>query len=810
MALWKSALVLAGAIVLAVAPLAEVAMAAPENALPRPPAPFSGTLGPTEADSTMEFPSPLHAPDGAPNILLVMTDDVGFASASTFGGPVPTPTLDRLAAQGLRYNRFHTTGICSPTRAALLTGRNHHAVGTATVVEITSPYPGYTGHIPPSAAGVARILRDNGYNTAMFGKDHNVPGPERSPAGPFDQWPTGRGFEYFYGFVAGDTDQWRPALYRGTSPVDGSHRPGDYILDRDLADQAIQWIRNQKAAAPDKPFFVYYAPGSAHAPHQAPADWIARFRGQFDRGWDRERERILARQKKLGVVPANTVLSTRPDIIPAWDSLSADERKVYARYMEVYAAMLAFQDAQIGRLLDEIQRMGIADNTLVVFIEGDNGSSGEGGPAGTLNELAHLSTADGGPDIDVHWLAQHLDILGGPDTYEGYPIGWTFATSTPFPWFKVIASHLGGVRNGLVISWPRRIAQAGGLRTQYHHVIDIMPTLLEAAGVEAPHVVDGIAQQPIDGTSMVYSFDAPDAPSTRRTQYYEILGNRGIYHDGWLANTTPRNMPWNIAESRAGSDVGSYPWELYDLRTDFSQSHDLAVQEPERLREMQALFDAQARKYDVYPIQDSGAMDRVTRMMMAAGSFKLDYVYWGRDIRLQMMSAPPIFSMPFSVEAEIVVPEGGGNGVIVAAGSYFGGWSFYLKDGKPVACAAVSPLPLPGMQSSVVSRESLPAGPHTLRYDFDIDGDGGTITISVDSAEVASGHIARRPLILAGNGETFDTGRDANVPVSREYEMEGVFDGEIKKVQVKIRPTAATIIRAAAVKLRQFVEEYIK
>jgi arylsulfatase A-like enzyme len=788
MKLSKRASVVVASLLLAVMCVhAQAANSADGSVLPRPQAPFTGKLEPTEAASTAVFPSPLKAPAGAPNILLVMTDDVGFASASTFGGPAPTPNLDRLAARGLRYNRFHTTGICSPTRAALLTGRNHHAVGTGMVVELESPYPGYTSRIPPSAATVARILRDNGYNTSMFGKDHNVPAQHRSPSGPFDQWPTGRGFEYFYGFVAGDVDQWQPALYQGISPVDGSNRPPDYILDKDLADQAIKWIHNQQAVAPDKPFFIYYAPGSAHAPHQAPADWIARFRGKFDHGWDREREIILARQKQLGVVPQDTVLSPRPGIIPAWDSLSGDEQKVYSRYMEVYAAMLAYQDAQFGRLLDEIERMGIADNTLVVFIEGDNGSSGEGGVGGTMNELAHLSSPDGGHPVDVQWLARNLDIMGGPDTYQGYPIGWTFATSTPFPWFKQHASHLGGVRNGLVVSWPARIGQAGGLRSQYHHVIDIMPTLLEAAQVAAPTTVDGVEQQRIDGKSMLYSFDSPDKPSTRSTQYYEIGGNRGIYQDGWLASTTPRNMPWNIAKVRGSSDITTYPWELYDLRSDFSQSRNLAAQEPGKLQEMQAIFDTEARRNNVYPIQDSGGQARVIKMMMAAGAFRTEYVYWGPDIQLPMTVAPPIYSLPFTIEAQIEVPLQGGSGVIVAAGSYFSGWSFYLQEGKPVAYAAVSPLPLPGMQSRIEAPAPLSVGAHTLRYDFDIAGEGGTLTISVDGAEVASGQVAKRPHILAGNGEFFDTGRDSNDPVSRDYQREGVFNGEIRKIQVQVR-----------------------
>ncbi len=778
-----------GALLAALAPVAsaQAGIATDGSVLPRPPVPFQGRLGPTERESTAVMPTRIKAPEGAPNILLVMTDDVGFAAASTFGGPVPTPNLDRLAQQGLRYNRFHTTGICSPTRAALLTGRNHHAVGAGAVVEMVSPYPGYTSTIPRSAATVARVLRDNGYSTAMFGKDHNVPNEQRSVAGPFDQWPTGRGFDYFYGFVGGDSDQFRPALFEGTRPVYLTRKNPDYILDRDLADSAINWLHNQQAAAPDKPFFIYYAPGSAHAPHQAPADWIARFRGRFDRGWDRLREDILARQKAMGIVPGNADMAARPEQIPAWDSLSADQKKVYARYMEVFAAMLAFQDAQFGRLLDEIRRMGLADNTLVVFIEGDNGASGEGGPGGTLNELAHLSTVDGEHDVDIQWLAENLDILGGPDSYEGFPVGWAYATSTPFPWVKQIASHLGGVRNGLVVSWPQRIEAVGEIRGQYHHVIDIMPTLLEAAQVAAPVEVDGIAQQPIDGASMIYSFAKAEAPSPRQTQYYEILANRGIYHDGWLANTTPRNMPWNIAKTREGSDTSTYEWELYDLSSDFSQAHNLAAGEPERLRELQALFDAEARRNQVYPIQDSGGMYRAVKMGPAGplGGMRPQYVFWGSDISVPMASAPPIFSVPFTLEAEVEIPEGGADGVIVAAGSQFGGWSFYLDEGVPVAYTALSPLP--GGHSRVAAPAPLSAGTHTLRFGFDITGRGGEISIAIDGSEVARGAVAQRARIMAGLGETFDTGRDTRVPVSDDYRDEGVFTGAINKVQVQIK-----------------------
>jgi arylsulfatase len=764
--------------------------------LPVPAAPFTGTLSPTERDSSGNYAEPIKAPDGAPNIVLVMTDDVGFAASTTFGGPIPTPTLDRLAASGLRYNEFHTTAICSPTRAALLTGRNHHAVGTGMLADLPSPYPGYTGAIPRSAATVARVLRDNGYNTAMFGKTHNVPQSESSAAGPFDRWPTGLGFEYFYGNVGGDTDQWQPALYEGTVPVDGSHRPADYILDRDLADHALRWLHNQKAAAPDKPFFIYYALGSGHAPHQAPAEWIAKFRNKFDTGWDKQREVTLEQQKAKGIVPANTALASRPDVIPAWDTLSADEKKVNARYMEVYAGMIAFQDAQLGRLFDEIERMGLSSNTLVVFIEGDNGASGEGGPTGALNEVAHLQATPGAKQETPEWLARNLDLMGGPKTYEIYPVGWALAMNTPFPWVKQLASHLGGVRNGLVISWPDRIKKQGELRTQYHHVIDIMPTLLEAAHINAPTQVDGVEQQRMDGTSMMYSFDAPDAQSTRHTQYYEIQGNRAIYHDGWLANTTPRNMPWDMVRVRPNSDVATYDWELYDLRADFSQSHNLAASEPARLKEMQALFDTEAKKNNVYPIMDSGSMSRAMSYMRATGAFKTHYEYWGKDIRLPNAVAPPIFMLPFTIEADIEVPKNDANGVILAAGSLFGGWSFYLKDGKPVAYAAASQLP--DDQFRIAAANPLATGKNKLRFEFDTNNSGvGTLVISANGEEIARGDVPRYAHFMAGLGETFDIGRDSNAPVSDDYQNEGQFTGEIQHVQVDVKIPLTMMLKGA-------------
>lgn len=779
---WRSL----GVMLLGSSLLTQAAPALDRSVLPPPAPTYTAVQEITGSSEKPVFHRRLQAPENAPNILLVMTDDVGFASASTFGGSVPTPNLDRLAEKGLRYNRFHTTGICSPTRAALLTGRNHHVVGTGTLVDVPTPYPGYTAHIPNSTATIARVLGENGYSTAMFGKDHNIPGNERSPSGPFDQWPTGRGFDYFYGFIAGDTDQWRPALYEGITPVDTSQRPDDYLVDKELADKAINWIHNQKAATPDKPFFIYLAPGSSHAPHQAPKEWIAKFKGQFDHGWDKERELILARQKAQGIVPPSTKLSPRPDIIPAWDSLSDNERKVHARLMEVYAAMLSYQDAQFGRIMDELERMGMAENTLVVFIEGDNGSSGEGGLTGSLNEMGDLS-APGEEHLDMDWVADNLDLLGGPDTYQGYSIGWTFATNTPFPWFKQHASHLGGVRNGMVISWPQRITQTGEVREQYHHVIDVMPTLLEAANLPPPSHVHGVEQRKLDGISMSYSFAEAEAASQRRTQYYEVNGNRGIYHDGWLANTTPRNMPWNFGTG-TGSDVTDYPWELYHLDEDFSQSNNLAAAMPEKLAEMQARFDAEARQHMVYPIQDLGGKARgMQSARIAKQPIRTEYEYFGAGIRLQMLVAPPITTLPFTLEADITVPEAGGEGVILAAGSYFGGWSFYLQDGKPVAFASTSPLGSNG-QARVAAQQALTPGRHTVRFELQHDGKtAGEMTIFVDDQQVAIGQITQRPYIIAGNGETIDTGRDTNVPVSKDYEDEGVFNGDIHKITINIK-----------------------
>ncbi len=757
--------------------LSSAAMAAGpvgEVVLPKAPEPFAGKIGTTYADSTPAFAEPVQAPANAPNILLVLTDDVGFAASSTFGGPVPTPALDRLAANGLRYTRFHTTAMCSPTRAALLTGRNHHAVGTGIVLDTASGYPGYSGQIPDSAATVADVLRMNGYNTAFFGKHHNTPQGQDDPnSGPFNLWPTGLGFEYFYGFIGGDTNQWRPRLYRDTSLVDTPKM--ETTLDHYLAQDLIQWVHGQKAAAPEKPFLAYLAPGSAHAPHQAPAEWIARFKGKFDQGWDKLREESLARQKAAGIVPKNTVLTPRPESIPAWSSLSDDQRRVYSHMMEVFAAMLAYQDDQVGTVLDELQRMGQLDNTLVIFIEGDNGGSPEGDVTGSMNELGTLAN---GMKEDTAWMLSQMPKMGGPDSYEIFPVGWAWATNSPFQWTKQVGSHLGGTRNGMVVSWPARIKDKGGIRTQFAHVNDIMPTILEAVGVPAPDVVEGVRQQKIDGTSLVYSFDNAKAAERHVRQYFELLGNRAIYDRGWMASTTPGRLPWKAGKS-AGLPT-DYKWELYNLNTDFSQAHDLAKSEPARLAALQQEWDEEARANNVYPLDDRQGI------MRAAGKglppVKTS-VFWGSGISLAQSRAPFLGIRSFTVTADVTIPAGGPRGVLVASGSQFGGWSFGFQDGRPFVVHAASQKPED--QFRIQADTAVPAGVHRLTYDFKLGGfpgQGGTMTITLDGKDMASGRIGRTAFVTAGLGETFDIGRDTGEPVVKLPEGTD-FNGTVTRIE---------------------------
>ncbi|MBL8549044.1 MAG: arylsulfatase [Hyphomonadaceae bacterium] len=754
------------------------------SVLPIPPAPFAGVIGPIAAQSTPAFPAPVTAPANAPNVLLVMTDDVGFGASSTFGGPIPTPNLDRLAARGIRYNRFHTAAMCSPTRAALLTGRNPHAVGSGSIVDLASGYPGYWSRIPRSAATVAEILRSNGYNTALFGKHHNVPRSEETPTGPFDLWPNALGFEYFYGFIGGAMNQFAPRLYQNTTPVDLADRPADYFMERDFVDNAIHWVHTQNATSPDKPFFMYLAPGAAHSPHQAPPEWIARFRGRFDMGWDAMREQTFARQKDMGIIPANAVLTPRPAALQAWSELSDAQRRVDARYMEAHAALLAYQDAQFGRLVDELERMGELDNTLVIFIEGDNGASAEGTPSGKINEAGRMANA-----LDETLDAQlaRIDEFGGPNTMQAYPSAWGWALNAPFQWTKQVASHLGGTRNGMVITWPGRVPSGGAVRSQFAFVSDIAPTILEAAGVVAPRSVNGVAQQPMAGESLVYSFNAPGAPERHTKQYFELFGNRAIYSDGWFANTVPRRKPWEYG-AVPGTPL-DYEWELYRLTDDYSQGRNIAAANRAKLAELQQLWQREAEANQVLPL-DHTFDNRNSASAAGRRSSRTSFVFWGPDISVTSSAAPQMFARSFEVRADIETSPGHGNGVIAAVGSHFGGWSFYLKDGRPTAYHSHSEVA--SDQFKIEAEAPLAMGPTQLRFRFEYDGGGlgrgGRMSIYANDRLIGRGRIERTITLPAGFGETFDTGRDTGAAVSPDYEREGAFAGTLHRVEVSLGP----------------------
>jgi len=787
---WLGARALAGALMASSAiPVTAVAQSPPiAVVLPAPEPAFTGKIGRTVEQSKAVFPQAVRAPAGAPNVLLVMTDDVGFGASSTFGGPIATPTFDRLAQHGLRYNRFHTAGICSPTRAALLTGRNHHSVGMGLFPNLASGFPGYTGMIPKSAASMAEVLRQNGYSTSMFGKNHSTPDIELGPTGPFDRWPTGMGFEYFYGFNAYGVNQWSPQLYEGTKPVEPPTDDPNYHLDRDLADHAIRWIRTEKGVDPDKPFFAYIATGTAHAPHHAPKDWIARYEGQFDQGWDRMREETFARQKALGVIPHDAKLSPRPAGVPAWDSLTPDQKRVFARMMEVYAASLSYADAQIGRVIDAIAQTGQLDNTMIIFIEGDNGASAEGGLQGNTNETVALS---GQIDEPISELVGRLDELGGPMTYGHYPVGWAWAMDTPFQWTKQIASHFGGTRNGMVVSWPRGVADEGGLRSQFGHVADIFPTVLEAAGIQAPTEVNGVAQKPLEGVSLAYTFRTPKAPERHTTQYFELMGNRGIYKDGWFANTTPRRVPWQVGSKPPGNAADDYQWELYDLRKDYSQAVNIAKANPAKLTELKAAFWREAESHNVLPIDDS-FVDRpaLVGRQPRFGDGRKSFRFPGDLTRLPSEVAPEIGRRSFRMTADVDIPAGvKPEGVVATLGGRFGGWGFLILDGRPVVVHALSEQAR--YKYRVATTEPLKTGKSKLTFDVHYTGErpGGPadVTISVDGRQVATGRIPRTLPSGKGSGpETFDIGRDTGTPVVEDYAVPFAFKGEIRELTVDL------------------------
>jgi arylsulfatase len=762
-----------------------------QEVLPQPPQPFKGKIGRTARESTPDFPKAITAPKGAPNVLLILTDDVGFGAASTFGGPIPTPTLEQLAKAGLRYNTFHTTALCSPTRSSIITGRNHHTNATGVITEMGTGFPGYDSLMSKSSGTVGEILKQNGYSTSWYGKNHNVPDWQSSQAGPFDLWPTALGFEYFYGFIGGDTDQWHPAIFEGTIPIEPPAHDPNWHLDAALADHAIAYIRQQNALAPDKPFFAYYAPGLTHAPHHAPKEWIAKFKGQFDQGWDKLREETLARQVKLGVVPAGTKLTERPKEIPSWDSRSADEKKLFAHMMEVYAGSLAYVDYNIGRVIAAVEETGELDNTLIIYEMGDNGASGEGTLQGLSNEVG---VAANGVVETIPFLLSIMDELGGPLTYNHYPVGWAHAMDTPFQWTKQVASHFGGTRNGLVISWPKRIKDKGGLRSQFCHVIDLMPTILEAVGVEQPSMINGVKQRPIEGTSLVYTFDDAKAPTRHPTQYFEMLGNRGIYHDGWIANTSPLRLPWaKPAPGVASDDPDAFPWELYHVAEDFSQANNLAAQNPAKLKELQAIFDAEAKKYQVYPLDASFAERADVRLRPSLTRGRNTFTYFPGTIRVPEGAAPDTKNKDYTIMAEVEIPDGGADGVLVTQGGRFGGWAMLIVDGKPEFDYSFSNQPQDKYR--IVSMDKLASGKHTIKLDSKYDGPGfgksAIGTLFVDDKQVAQGKIEHTVGLRFSLDETFDVGEDTGTPVVEEYlaKMPFEFTGDLKKVVIELGQT---------------------
>ncbi|MCW5314235.1 sulfatase-like hydrolase/transferase [Nostoc sp. KVJ3] len=757
----------------------EPALADTSKVLPIPEQSFKGKIGITYKESKQDFPQVNAAPAAAPNVLLILLDDVGFGQASTFGGPVETPNLTRLAERGLRYNQFHTTALCSPTRAALLTGRNHHSVNTGVVSELATGYPGYTTILPKSAATVAEVLRQNGYNTAAFGKWHNTPDYETSAAGPFDRWPTGLGFEYFYGFLGGDTNQWSPALVENTKRIEKPANNPDYHLTPDLVDHAIAWIRSQQSIAPDKPFFTYFATGATHAPHHAPKAWIDKYQGKFAQGWDKLREETFARQKQLGVIPENALLTPRPKELPAWDSLSAEEQKLYAHMAEVFAGFLGHTDHEVGRLIDAIAQLGELDNTLVIYIAGDNGASAEGGLTGSVNEL---KVFNGVPENFQELLAAYND-LGSPKTFNHFPAAWAWAVNTPFQWTKQIASHFGGTRNPLVISWGDQIKDQGGLRSQFHHVIDVAPTILEAAGITTPTKVNGVKQQAIEGTSLVYTFDNPESPSHRKTQYFEMLGNRAIYDEGWVAAARHRRLPW---QGTVAANFDQDPWELYNIEEDFSEANNLAEQNPDKLEKLQKLFLSEARKHQVLPLDDRlfQRFDVNNRPSLAAGRTTFTY-YPG--VSIPEGSAPNLKNRSFSIKADVDIPESGAEGILLTQGGRFAGWSFFIEDGKPTYAYNLANTARYIIQSS----EKLPAGKSAVRFDFEYDGGGvgagGIGKLLINDKQVAEGRIEKTIAYRLALDETFDVGRDTGTPVVESYQVPFAFTGSLKQVSLEVK-----------------------
>ena len=752
--------------------------------LPRPEHRFrDARIGMTYTDSAPDYPELAKAPPSAPNIVIVLLDDAGYGVSSAFGGLVRTPEVEELCRRGLQYCQFHTTALCAPTRASLLTGRNHHSVSSGIVAEMATGFPGYAGIIPKSCGFISEILSHNGYATGWWGKNHNVPDNRQSLAGPFENWPHRRGFDYFYGFLGGMTDQFYPALYRNTTPVAPSKSPEEgYHLTTDLADDCIAWMRAQKAIAPDRPFFVHFAPGAVHGPHQPPLAWRGRNRGRFDLGWEHYREEVHRRQLELGVIPPGTLLTSKPPEIPAWDSFSPEEQQVLARQMENFADFHEHTDYEIGRLVAALEQLGEFDNTLFIYILGDNGSSSEGGLTGTLNESASMQ--GNAPPIET--MRDRLDELGLPGTSPHYAVGWAWAGDAPFKWVKQVASHFGGTRNGMVVTWPAWIADTGAKRFQFHHVIDIVPTLLEVLGIGEPSMIDGVAQKPIEGVSLAYTFDREhaDAPSPHVTQYFEMLGNRAIYRDGWMACCRHGRLPWQTA---GGAPFDEDRWELYNIDEDFSQAEDLAERYPDLLRELQDLFLVEAARYDVLPLDDRFVerTDVALRPGFFAGRAVIQ-LYPGM-VRLPEGSAPRTNNIDHSITVTVDIPEAGAEGVLVCMGGDWAGWSLFVDDDRLRYHYNWYDL----ARYDIVSEQPLPRGRVELRMELVCDdpqtrGGPATVRLFHDRTLVGEGRIDRQ--VRGRFGECLDVGEDSLSPVWGGYRdrLPFRFSGRIERVELQL------------------------
>ncbi len=768
--------------------------------LPPPDPKFGGVIKEKAPESKAWWAPRIVPPKGAPNVLLIMTDDVGYGAPGTFGGVVPTPALDRIAKNGLRYTNFYSTSLCSPTRAALITGRNHHVAGFGVVGEIATGFPGYDSYIRKENGTIGTILKENGYATSWFGKDHNTPFYQASQAGPFDQWPTGMGFEYFYGFVGGDASQWQPNLFRNTTAIYPFQGNPGWNLTTAMADEAIQYMKQLKEIAPDKPFFVYYVPGGTHAPHHPTPEWVKKISDMhlFDQGWNKLRETIFANQKRLGIMPENAKLTPWPKELPEWDSLGWEEKKLFIKQADVYGAYLAYTDHEIGRVIQAVEDLGQLDNTLIIYISGDNGASAEGMLNGTPNEF----TTFNGISVPVKDQFLWYEFWGSERTYPHFAASWAWAMDTPFKWMKQVASHRGGTSQGTAISWPGHIKDVGGIRRQFHHIIDIVPTILEATGISAPDTINGIKQRPIEGVSMVYTWDKANAnaPTRHTTQYFEMLGNRGIYHEGWMACTTPANLPWELSTATPPDVITGYNWELYNVQEDPTQFNDLAAKMPDKLKQMQGLFYQEAKKYDVLPL-DNTSLSRWNAPKPSLEAGRTVFTYTGELTGVPASAAPDILNKSYTITAEVEIPEGGAEGMIVTQGGRFGGYGLFLSKGEFGFNRGrlVFLYNLLDLKRTIWEGPELTAGKHTIVFDFKSDGKGlgkgGTGVLYVDGKEVARNSMEHTTPITFPEDETFDIGQDTRTGVAMleyRYDCPFKFTGKIDKLTFKLEQAQLT------------------